>query len=84
MIGRLAYSERFQQFAKGESIDEQSPHWRSSSYKGIYEVEAANEAEARCKATKEFHMAAKKLELGEGTPLSPWESGDLVSCERVE
>ena len=64
-------------------IDEKSHHWRCSSYKGRYQVEAANEAEARCKATTEFHVAAKKLE-GEDTSLSPWESGDLVSCERVE
>lgn len=69
---------------KLKPIDENSSHWRCSSYKGTYQVEAANEAEARCKTTREFHVAAKQLELGEDTPLSPWETGDLVSCERVE
>lgn len=61
-------------------IEETSDHWKVSTYKDYVIVRAADEDEAREKATLAFGIAARRNH-GKDILLNPWNNPNLVTCQ---
>jgi len=64
------------------SIDDNSPNWRASTYKGDLLIRAETESKARQIAAMEYGIAPEKIPGG-ATIFAPWNCGQTVACKQI-
>ena len=66
-----------------DPINPSDHNWRASTYAGRVTIRAPDEQRARQIACYAFGIAAEVIP-GMEVPITPWEYGHLVKCERTE